>query len=53
MSKHEAEKFEFPEVIQYWPDSLREEELAAQSEPSDKMCEDYSWEYLFNEETEN
>jgi len=36
--------YSFPEVIEFWPDYLREQELEAQKAPSDDDCEAFDWE---------
>lgn len=35
--------YEFPEVIEFWPDYLREQELETNN-PSKQDCEDFDWE---------
>lgn len=45
-AKTNPDNFEFPELVELWPDYLREDELSAQSEMSDKALSDYEFECL-------
>lgn len=37
-------EYEFPEVVKFWPDYLRQKELEEQTEKSREECEDFEWE---------
>lgn len=38
--------YEFPEVVDFWPDYLRQKELEEQAEKSREECEDFEWDVV-------
>lgn len=46
MSKTKEIQFEFPELVELWPELLRDLELNDQSQQSDADLEKYEFEYL-------